>query len=203
MKKISIFLVAIVLMVMLTGCTSKPASDNAAAGTNTSQASAPQNDSVSTKKEPITIVDVSTGEYLAAAVYSDGTAVLTGVSIAEIGKEKLPNFSGEVEKWTDIVAIAVGDSHVVGLKSDGTVIAAGSNSAGQCDVSSWKDVKKIWADRKATIALKNDGTMYSAGDIGSVSSFQYSKYLPFGRFLQIFPGIMIFVPFRTRNFWSG
>ena len=34
--------------------------------------------------------------------------------------------------------IAVGDDHTVGLKSDGMVVACGSNSDGRCDVSGWK-----------------------------------------------------------------
>ena len=171
MKRIGIILLVAILAIMLTGCASKQAADTTAGNTSTSQTSTSQNESASTKKEPVKIVDVATSEYLAAAVYSDGTAVLSGISIAEIGKEKLPNFSADVEKWTDIIAIAVGGSHVVGLKSDGTVVAAGSNAKGQSDVSTWKDVKKIWADDDSTIALKNDGTMYSTGEIGSVSSF--------------------------------
>ena len=34
--------------------------------------------------------------------------------------------------------IAAGDDHTVGLKSDGMVVACGSNSDGRCDVSGWK-----------------------------------------------------------------
>jgi alpha-tubulin suppressor-like RCC1 family protein len=35
------------------------------------------------------------------------------------------------------VAVAAGCAHSVGLKSDGTVIAAGDDTYGQCEVSSW------------------------------------------------------------------
>lgn len=38
------------------------------------------------------------------------------------------------ESWTDIVALAAGLTHLVGLRSDGTVVAVGSNEEGQCDV---------------------------------------------------------------------
>ena len=34
--------------------------------------------------------------------------------------------------------ISAGTYHTVGLKSDGTVVATGSNEFGQCDVSDWK-----------------------------------------------------------------
>ncbi|WP_242295075.1 RCC1 domain-containing protein, partial [Bacillus cereus group sp. BfR-BA-01381] len=39
-----------------------------------------------------------------------------------------------------IVAIAAGCAHTVGLKSDGTVVAVGENTYGQCDVSSWRNI---------------------------------------------------------------
>jgi alpha-tubulin suppressor-like RCC1 family protein len=41
-------------------------------------------------------------------------------------------------KFTDIVAIAAGAYHTVGLKSDGTVVAAGYNNFGQCNVGGRK-----------------------------------------------------------------
>ena len=42
----------------------------------------------------------------------------------------------EVSNWTDIVAISAGQYHTIGLKKDGTVIAAGINyhGTGQCNV---------------------------------------------------------------------
>ena len=43
-----------------------------------------------------------------------------------------------MDGWRDIVSIAVGNSHTVGLKADGTVVAVGRNYDGRCDVSGWK-----------------------------------------------------------------
>jgi alpha-tubulin suppressor-like RCC1 family protein len=40
--------------------------------------------------------------------------------------------------WSSIVALGIGVDHVVGLRSDGTVVAMGENEDGQCDVSDWK-----------------------------------------------------------------
>ena len=39
-----------------------------------------------------------------------------------------------VSDWKDIIAVSAGYHHTVGLKADGTVVATGSNSYGQCDV---------------------------------------------------------------------
>ena len=48
----------------------------------------------------------------------------------------------DVDSWTDIVAVAVGFRHTVGLRSDRTVVATGSNDYGQCNVSSWKGIRR-------------------------------------------------------------
>ena len=47
----------------------------------------------------------------------------------------------DVSDWTDIVAIAAGEYHTVGLCLDGTVVATGRNNEGECDVSDWNNIK--------------------------------------------------------------
>lgn len=39
--------------------------------------------------------------------------------------------------WRDVVSIAAGAVHTVGLRTDGGVVAAGSNSHGQLEVGAW------------------------------------------------------------------
>ena len=39
-----------------------------------------------------------------------------------------------VQWWTDIVTVACGNGHVVGVREDGSLIAAGRNDSGQCDL---------------------------------------------------------------------
>ena len=46
----------------------------------------------------------------------------------------------DVGDWTDIIEVAAGFDHTVGLKADGTAVAVGSNSFGQCDVEGWTDI---------------------------------------------------------------
>jgi Alpha-tubulin suppressor and related RCC1 domain-containing proteins len=60
--------------------------------------------------------------------------------------------------------IAASSTHTVALKNDGTVVAAGSNSSGQCDVGSWKDIVAVAVGAGYTLALKSDGTIISTGD---------------------------------------
>ena len=40
------------------------------------------------------------------------------------------------------MAVSAGDSYTSGLKSDGTVVAAGNNVWGECDVGDWRDVMR-------------------------------------------------------------
>ena len=67
-------------------------------------------------------------------------------------------------EWKDIVAISVGAYHSVGLKADGTVVAAGSNYFGECVVIDWSDIVVISAGGHHTVGLKSDGTVVAVGD---------------------------------------
>ena len=40
----------------------------------------------------------------------------------------------DVDGWADVVEIAAGGFHTVGLQDDGLVMAVGYNEYGQCDV---------------------------------------------------------------------
>ena len=60
--------------------------------------------------------------------------------------------------------IRAGEYHTVCLKSDGTVVAVGDNSKGQCDVSGWRDIVSVSAGESHTVGLKSDGTVIATGD---------------------------------------
>lgn len=59
--------------------------------------------------------------------------------------------------------VDVGFFHTVGLAADGTVLACGDDSFGQCQVSGWKDVTAVAAGAYHTAALLSDGTVKAAG----------------------------------------
>ena len=52
---------------------------------------------------------------------------------------------------------------MVGLKSDGTVVATGDNNYGKCDISDWHDIVAVAADRFRTVGLKSDGSVIVTG----------------------------------------
>ena len=60
-------------------------------------------------------------------------------------------------------SIKVSNHHTVGLRSDGTVVAAGSNSYGQCNVDEWSNIARIAAGAHHTVGLKKNRTVVAAG----------------------------------------
>lgn len=103
------------------------------------------------------VVAVSTADKVVAALRADGT-----VAVA-LGDEASPVM--EAEQWAEIAAISVGEEgcHIVGLKADGTVVAAGDNKFGECDVSDWTDMVAVSAGYRFTVGLKADGTVVAVG----------------------------------------
>ena len=72
--------------------------------------------------------------------------------------------------WRDLIkpsVISIGtftmNNHIVGLKTDGTVVATGRNSDGQCNVSDWKSILSVSAGFSHTVGLKTDGTVVAVG----------------------------------------
>lgn len=68
------------------------------------------------------------------------------------------------QRFKDIVAVSAGTHHTVYLQSDGTVIAVGKNSYGECDVSGWTDIIAVSAGDFHTVGLKSDGTVVAIGE---------------------------------------
>lgn len=92
--------------------------------------------------------------------YTEGDEDLSSVS-----EEKLANRAKINDYRSNMTEgrIAVGFYHTVALKSDGTVVAAGDNSYGQCDITGWTGVKAVDAGAYFTVGLKTDGTVLFTG----------------------------------------
>lgn len=74
----------------------------------------------------------------------------------------------DTSSWTDIVAVAVSQKYIVGLKSDGTVVALNNKGKSIDDVSDFKDIVAISATNDSIFALKADGTVDAIGHYGGL-----------------------------------
>ena len=70
----------------------------------------------------------------------------------------------DVGEWEDVVALAAGSYHTVGITEAGWVLAAGDNSRRQCDVGDWQDIVAVAAGSTHTLGLRRDGTVVSTGN---------------------------------------
>ena len=104
--------------------------------------------------------------------YNDAIAIKNAGKYAEAAMVfgSIPDYQDAREQsfalWDQIAArntVAAGYWHTIGLKTNGTVVAVGSNNCGQCDVSSWTDIVAIAAGSYHTIGLKADGTVVAVG----------------------------------------
>ena len=89
---------------------------------------------------------------------------------AAIAFGKLGNYRDSREQsfalWADVAerkTLIAQTFHTVGLCTDGTVLAAGRNDYGQCDVDDWTDIVAISASGYHTVGLKADGTVVAVG----------------------------------------
>jgi hypothetical protein len=105
------------------------------------------------------IVYVSAGA-ITIGVKSNGTVVIAGKDTYE--------YAAEMSTWTDIVQIITSSfSPIVGIKSDGSVVAAWGifNTNVECyeDISTWTDIVSVEVSRWHIIGIKKDGSVVMAG----------------------------------------
>ncbi len=78
-------------------------------------------------------------------------------------KEDLKTLTSGVSRWRHIVQLRCTSFHTLGLKSDGHVVAAGSNYYRECEVSDWTDIVAIDAYHDYSVGLRSDGTVVARG----------------------------------------
>lgn len=98
---------------------------------------------------------VVTGVNYSVVLYEDGQVRAFGFS---------EDYAKELDDWKDVVDIASGDGHIVGLKQDGTLYCVGDRGGKQCKVDALKDITFISASRNSTVAMNRHGQVFYAGE---------------------------------------
>ncbi len=110
------------------------------------------------------ITSVSAGTHFTIGLKADGHVITTSnTGYRNYSVYRSPFYLFDLSNWSDIVAVSSA-SHVVGLKRDGTVIAQGANSKGECNVYNWTDIIAIATGYEITLGLKADGTVVATGN---------------------------------------
>ena len=115
---------------------------------------------------PITVAtDIITQPQISNTNHTYAPAKVTTIAatkVIAIGN----NISGQcdVRGWTNIVAVAAGDDHTVGLKADGTVVATGCSYDERCNVMFWTNIIAVSAGSDYTTGLKADGTVVATNE---------------------------------------
>ena len=113
---------------------------------------------------------VAAGEGLYASNWNNIDAMqVAGYDQAALMSNGTVSYSDETSDWDDIVHISLGRYHLVGVRSDGTVVADGLNSyreygSRNLDVQDWKNMIAAYAYGEMTMGIRNDGTVTWVGD---------------------------------------
>ena len=75
--------------------------------------------------------------------------------------------------------IGIGIEHIVGVKSDGTVLASGASDFDQCNTHAWRDIVAVAAGHRCTIGLKKKGNCIAVGNnvLGNGEIFEWNHII--------------------------
>lgn len=86
----------------------------------------------------------------------------------------------DTSSWENVVKVVVGSGHIVGLTSDGTVLATGDNSYGQCDVLEWTEAGRTAVEKAKELRMQQPNTTISAGNVHVVGLKADGTVVAFG-----------------------
>ena len=129
------------------------------------------NEASGLKEKAVKAAEAAALEKANAAVYAEAEALLAAKDIAHAAMKfySIADYKDARDRsfalWAELVqrdSVSAGGNHVVGLKTDGTVVATkhtGFLYYGQCEVSDWTDIIAVSAGHSYTVGLKADGTV--------------------------------------------
>ena len=110
----------------------------------------------------LTASDGAAGDGFGVSVAVSGGVVVVGAYGDDIGAN---DAQGSAYVYLS-AEVAAGWSHTLGLKADGTVMATGDNTYGQCNVSTWTGIVQVAGGSYHTLGLKADGAVLATGSNG-------------------------------------
>jgi hypothetical protein len=110
------------------------------------------------------MASLALGEAFVVGMTTTGYAGIAGTNSAPMNVSKTAG-------WNYLTEIAAGSYHAVGRRSDGTVVATGLNTSGQCNVGGWFGIVSVAAGSNFTVGLTTGGTVVTAGPAPSLTGW--------------------------------
>jgi len=107
-------------------------------------------------------------EYGLSSAKSSEMLDILFLALRDVRVQLLDETRKSIAKFQKCISIGYGteSSHIVGLKTDGEVVAVGSNESGQCNTQQWRNIIAVSACPRFTAGLKSDGSVIIAGSSG-------------------------------------
>lgn len=112
---------------------------------------------------------ISAGSTHTAALKHDGKVIAVGGKGREVNVRPRTVAHAPLwnpcltEKWSDVELLECAADVTLAIKSDGDVLAVGSNSFGQCRTDNWHNVIDVRSSGRHTVALFADGHVEAVG----------------------------------------
>lgn len=136
---------------------------------------------MSTKPQAIAAIDAEGNVFLGdVMIYSQEETGIPAISVSccdtavvillsngtvQIAEGSNSSYSAEdIALWSDVVAIAAGNYHLLALTKDGKVLATGKNDDGQCSTESITDAVAIAVGDNHSLILLSDGSVKALGN---------------------------------------
>lgn len=127
-------------------------------------------------------MDYKAGQH---STISPGSTGKTGTSKEDLCKETTGAGNFDAENTAQSVFISANERHTAALKNDGTVVAAGDNEYGKCEVNDWADIRTPHRDSGADSG--DDGV--SRSETSSSHKLQPGQTVTMGHYPKASDGI--------------
>ena len=125
---------------------------------------------VNSLKDLVNTIEWENKNYLKGKRFASGALLAQVEQLEQVNiqlfKEKDRRLKPIREQVRKAAYLMEASFHIVGVKADGTVVAVGWNSYGQCEVGSWRDIVAVSAGASYTVGVKADGTVVAVGENG-------------------------------------
>lgn len=106
------------------------------------------------------ILAISAGENDTVVLRSDG--IVMGIGKTQFLSRR-GTYTADEQSWKDIVAVSVGRSHILGLRSGGEIAFINYDKWNNFDLKNWENIVCVSSGLEHIVGLKSDGTVVATG----------------------------------------